>query len=148
LCEGLAASAYLKNNILKPKESRATVICPGPNIAYFSGKFSLDEMVSHIYGKLNLLNDTNRPNLFVNELNLYVEYLKKEISKQIQEMNDKKAKYIIKFKEQLENGIEYYKKLIPQIKDQTEVYRKKMMNELLELEEKLQHLKPVVEQKV
>jgi len=148
LCEGLAAPAYLKNNILKPKESQATVICPGPNIAYFSGKFSLDEMVSHIYGKLNLLNDPNRPNLFVNELNLYVEYLKKDISRQIQEMTDKKAKYFLKFKEQLENGIEYYKQLIPKITDQTEVYRKKMMNELLEIEEKLQYLIPVVEQKV
>jgi hypothetical protein len=148
LCEGLAAPAYLKNDILKAKESKATVICPGPNIAYFSGKFSLDEMVSHIYGKLNLLNDLNRPNLFVNELNLYVEYLKKDISKQIQEMNDKKTKYFVKFKEQLENGIEYYKQLIPEITDQTEVYRKKMMNELLEIEEKLQHLNPVVEQNV
>jgi hypothetical protein len=148
LCEGLAAPAYLKNDILKAKESKATVICPGPNIAYFSGKFSLDEMVSHIYGKLNLLNDINRPNLFVNELNLYVEYLKKDISKQIQEMNDKKTKYFVKFKEQLENGIKYYKQLIPKITDQTEVYRKKMMNELLEIEEKLQHLNPVVEQKV
>jgi hypothetical protein len=148
LCEGLAAPAYLKNDILKAKESKATVICPGPNIAYFSGKFSLDEMVSHIYGKLNLLNDLNRPNLFVNELNLYVEYLKKDISKQIQEMNDKKTKYFVKFKEQLENGIKYYKQLIPKITDQTEVYRKKMMNELLEIEEKLQHLNPVVEQNV
>jgi hypothetical protein len=59
-----------------------------------------------------------------------------------------KTKYFIKFKEQLENGIEYYKQLIPHIKDQTEVYRKKMMNELLEIEEKLQHLNPVVEQNV
>jgi hypothetical protein len=105
-------------------------------------------MVSHIYGKLNLLNDPNRPNLFVNELNLYVEYLKKDISKQIHEMNDKKAKYFVKFKEQIENGIEYYKQLIPKITDQTEVYRKKMLNELLEIEEKLQHLNPVVEQRV
>jgi hypothetical protein len=105
-------------------------------------------MVSHIYGKLNLLNDPNRPNLFVNELNLYVEYLKKDISKQIHEMNDKKAKYFVKFKEQIENGIEYYKQLIPKITDQTEVYRKKMLNELLDIEEKLQHLNPVVEQRV
>ncbi|MFA6945271.1 MAG: hypothetical protein WC220_05145 [Pedobacter sp.] len=147
LCEGLAAPAYLKNNILKSKESRATVICPGPNIAYFSGKFSLDEMVSHIYGKLNLLNDPERPNLFVNELNLYVDYLKKDISRQLQEMNDKKAKYFSKFKEQLENGITYYKQLIPKITNQTEVYRKKMLNELLEIEEKLQHLNLIAEQR-
>jgi hypothetical protein len=146
LCEGLAAPAYLKNGILKPKESRAVAICPGPNIAYFSGKFSLDEMVSHIYGKLNLLNDNDRPNLFVNELNLYVEYLKKDISKHLQDMSDKKAKYVSKFKEQLQVGIDYYKQLVPKITDQTEVYRKKMLNELKEIEEQLQHLNPVVKQ--
>ena len=148
LCEGLAAPAYLKNGILKPKESRAVAICPGPNIAYFSGKFSLDEMVSHIYGKLNLLNDNDRPNLFVNELNLYVEYLKKDISKHLQDMSDKKAKYVSKFKEQLQVGIDYYKQLVPKITNQTEVYRKKMLNELKEIEEQLRHLNPVVNQEI
>lgn len=148
LCEGLAAPAYLKNGILKPKESRAVAICPGPNIAYFSGKFSLDEMVSHIYGKLNLLNDNDRPNLFVNELNLYVEYLKKDISKHLQDMSDKKAKYVSKFKEQLQVGIDYYKQLVPKITNQTEVYRKKMLNELKEIEEQLQQLNPVVNQEI
>ena len=140
LCEGLATPAYLKNDMIKAKENKATVICPGPNIAYFKGKFSLDEMVSHIYGKLNLLNDTERPNLFINELNLYVEYLKKDLNRHLQEMNDKKAKYLSKFKDQLENGIEYYKQLIPFITDQTEVYRKKMLAELLEIEQKLKYL--------
>jgi hypothetical protein len=146
LCEGLASPAYLKNGIIKPKESTAVAICPGPNIAYFSGKFSLDEMVSHIYGKLNLLNDLDRPNLFINELNLYVEYLKNDISKHLQEMSEKKAKYVSKFKEQLQVGIDYYKQLVPMITDQTEVYRKKMLNELQEIEEQLQHLNPVAKQ--
>lgn len=140
LCEGLAAPAYLKNNILRPKESKAVAICPGPNIAYFSGKFSLDEMISHIYGKLNLLNGVDRPNLFVNELNLYMEYLKKDISRQLQEMNDKKAKYISKFKEQLQNGIDYYKQLVPHITDQTEGYRNNMLKELFDIEAKLRLL--------
>lgn len=148
LCEGLASPAYLKNGIIKPKESTAVAICPGPNIAYFSGKFSLDEMVSHIYGKLNLLNDLDRPNLFVNELNLYVEYLKKDISKHLQDMSDKKVKYVSKFKEQLQVGIDYYKQLVPKITDQSEVYRKKMLLELQEIEEQLQHLNPIVIQRV
>ena len=148
LCEGLATPAYLKNNILKPKETKATVICPGPNIAYFNGKFSLDEMVSHIYGKLNLLTDNERPNLFINELNLYVEYLKKDISKHLQEVSDKKAKYLSKFKEQLENGIEYYKQLVPLISDQTEIYRKKMLAELLEIEQKLKHINLEVQHQI
>jgi hypothetical protein len=148
LCEGLATPAYLKNGIIKPKESTAVTICPGPNIAYFSGKFSLDEMVSHIYGKLNLLNDVDRPNLFVNELNLYVDYLKKDINKHLQDMSDKKAKYVSKFKEQLQIGIDYYKQLVPIITDQTEVYRKKMLLELEEIEKQLQHLSPMVNQGV
>lgn len=146
LCEGLATPAYLKNDIIKAKESTAVAICPGPNLAYFSGKFSLDEMINHIYGKLNLLNDPNRPNLFINELNLYVDYLKKDISKHVQEMSDKKAKYVAKFKEQLQLGIDYYKDLVPKINDQTEIYRKKMLKELQEIEEKLQHLNPTANQ--
>lgn len=148
LCEGLATPAYLKNGIIKPKESTAVTICPGPNIAYFSGKFSLDEMVNHIYGKLNLLNDVDRPNLFVNELNLYVDYLKKDISKHLQDMSDKKAKYVSKFKEQLQIGIDYYKQLVPKITDQTEVYRKKMLLEIEAIEEQLQHLSPIISQGV
>lgn len=148
LCEGLATPAYLKNGIIKPKESTAVTICPGPNIAYFSGKFSLDEMVNHIYGKLNLLNDVDRPNLFVNELNLYVDYLKKDISKHLQDMSDKKAKYVSKFKDQLQIGIDYYKQLVPKITDQTEVYRKKMLLEIEEIEEQLKHLSPMLNQGV
>ena len=60
-------------------------------------------------------------------------------------MSDKKAKYLSKFKEQLENGIEYYKHLIPIISDQTEIYRKKMLAELLEIEQKLKHLNLEIE---
>ena len=105
-------------------------------------------MVSHIYGKQNLLNDLDRPNLFVNELNLYVEYLKKDISKHLQDMSDKKVKYVSKFKEQLQVGIDYYKQLVPKINDQSEVYRKKMLLELQEIEEQLQHLNPIITQGV
>ena len=143
LCEGLAASAYLKNGILKPKENKAVAICPGPNIAYFTGIFSLDEMVKHIYGKLNLLNNIQRPNLFINELNLYVEYLMKDITQHLKEISDKKSKYISKFQEQLQHGIDYYKQLIPQISNQTEVYRNNMLNELLEIEARLNLLHPI-----
>jgi hypothetical protein len=86
--------------------------------------------------------------LFINELNLYVEYLKKDISKHLQDMSDKKAKYVSKFKEQLQVGIDYYKQLVPKITDQSEVYRKKMLLELQEIEEQLQHLNPIVTQGV
>src|SRR5690606_18118318 len=112
LCEGLVTSAYLKNDMRKPKEVEAVAICPGPNIAYFSGEFSLEEMVKHIYGKINLLAGVSRPNVFINELNLYIDYLKKDISSSLKDLNDRKLKYFTKFQQQLQNGIDYYKELI------------------------------------
>lgn len=137
LCEGLCASAYLKNDMLKPKENKAVSICPGPNLAYFSGKYSLKEMVSHIYGRLDLLADVDRPNLFVNELNLYIEYLKKDISTQLDELSAKKAKYFVKFKEQLLLGIAYYKELIPELKWQTNIAISEMQQQLKQAENSL-----------
>jgi len=135
LCEGLATSAYLAYDLLKPRENSAVAICPGPNLAYFSGSFSLEEMVKHIYGKLNLLADIPRPNIFINELKLYVDYLRKDVETSFQDL--KKAKYLQKFRDQLQNGIQYYKELIPAIYNQTEAYRKKMMDDLLELEKQV-----------
>src|SRR3546814_17381850 len=73
---------YIKNNILEPKERTAVSICPSPNLVYFSGRFTLEQMIKHIYGKVNLLDDIERPNLFINELKLYVEYLNKEIGRE------------------------------------------------------------------
>lgn len=143
LCEGLVTSTYIKNGMLKPKENSAVAICPGPNIAYFSGEFTLEEMVKHIYGKLNLLSGSKRSNIFINELNLYLDYLKKDISSSLKDLNDKKLKYLSKFQQQLENGINYYKDLIPAIQNQTEIYKNKMMDELLELESRLLNMKLV-----
>ncbi|MFB9843847.1 hypothetical protein [Mucilaginibacter ginsenosidivorans] len=140
LCEGLATSVYQKNNMLQAKENKAVAICPGPNTAYFSDIFSLDELVKHIYGKFNLLSGIERPNMFINELNLYIDYLKKDVENHFKDLSDKKAKYLSKFKDQLQNGIAYYKELIPRISDQTETYLNKMYEQLAEAEFKLQLL--------
>ncbi|WP_426585814.1 hypothetical protein [Mucilaginibacter sp. R-33] len=140
LCEGLCASAYIKNDILKARENKAVTICPGPNIAFFSGVYTLDDMVGHIYGHINLLEATTRPNMFINELNLYIDYLKKDISGYVANLNEKKGKYLLKFKDQLQQGITYYKELIPQISNQTQDYLERMLKDLLLSEEKLQLL--------
>lgn len=111
LCTGLCNSAYIKLGMLKPREQKAVSICPGPNLAYFSRQYSLKEMVGHIYGKQDLLKGINRPNLFVKEFELYVEYLRKEIDAAF-DISTKRAKYISKFYEQLTNGVNYYKETI------------------------------------
>ncbi|PYF68880.1 hypothetical protein [Pedobacter nutrimenti] len=115
LCEGLCASVYLKNDLLKPRENPAVSICPGPNLAYFSGTYSLSQMIGHIYGRENLLGQIERPNLFVKELQLYVEYLKKDMEIHLHSINEKKNKYFQKFSAQLQQGINYYKELIPSL---------------------------------
>jgi hypothetical protein len=137
LCEGLCASAYLKADMLKPRESKAVSICPGPNLAFFSGKYSLATMVDHIYGRVNLLHGVKRPNLFVNELNLYIKYLKADIAAQIEGISDKKAKYFSKFTSQVQQGIEYYKGLLPELKFQKQSIYLQMEQQLLEAESML-----------
>lgn len=114
LCEGLCSSTYQKLGILKPKESKAVAICPGPNLAYFSKIYSLEEMVGHIYGKVDLLEKVKRPNFFIKELELYINYLNTEIKTMVEEVNAKKQKQLIVFKEQLLKGIDYYKELFGQ----------------------------------
>lgn len=131
LCEGLSVSVLLKDNIPISHKLTSVTICPGPNLAYFSGIFSLREMVDHIYGRLNLLNSLPRPNLFINEVQLYIDYLKNSIEKNISTMNAKQNKYLQTFKTNLLEGIEYYKNLLPQLKRETEQYKDKMKNELL-----------------
>lgn len=124
LCEGLCSSTYLKTGILKPKENKAVSICPGPNIAYFSKQYTLKEMVGHIYGRLDLLKGTDRPNVFIKELGLYINYLKKEVEtfisdlslptedSQVNKSNAKKTQYFTKFCSQLIEGINYYHQMI------------------------------------
>lgn len=123
--------------MLKPKENKAVSICPGPNLAYFSGKYSLKEMIQHIYGKTNLLDAVNRPNLFINELNLYVDYLKKDIALQLDELSVKKERYFTKFKEQLLHGIAYYKGLVPELKKQSNIAISEMQQQLQQAEHAL-----------
>ncbi len=115
LCEGLCTSTYIKTNILKPKESKAVAICPGPNLAFFDKVYSLDEMVKHIYGGVNLLDKVQRPHVFVNELNLYIDYLQTEVQLYFKNINDKKKKHLDAFKGQLEKGIAYYKDLFNEL---------------------------------
>ncbi|WAC40285.1 hypothetical protein [Pedobacter sp. SL55] len=115
LCEGLCTSTYIKTNMLKPKESKAVVICPGPNLAFFNKVYSLDEMVKHIYGNINLLDKVQRPHVFVNELNLYIDYLQTEVQLYFKNINDKKKRHLDGFKNQLQKGIAYYKDLFSEL---------------------------------
>jgi len=130
LCEGLCASAYLKYDMLKPRESKAVAICPGPNLAYFSGIYTLEQMVKHIYGATDLLGKIRRPHMFIKELNLYIDYLQNDLQSQLKELTDKKRKQLSNFKLQLQEGINYYKTLVADSANQTSQIFQDLIDEL------------------
>lgn len=118
LCTGLGNSALQNFDIEPTHHQHAIAVCPGPNLAYFSGTFSLKEMVDHIYGRANILNNRYRPNLFVKELSLYVDYLKNEVEKSVDAMTTKQERYLKTFRDNLLTGVAYYQKLpIPNLQD-------------------------------
>ena len=84
-------------------------VCPGPNLAYFSGKYSLQELTDHIYGRKNVLSGY-RPHMFIKELQLYIDYLK-ELAESTDFSNRREAKKFTRFTQNLEEGIDYYKNM-------------------------------------
>jgi hypothetical protein len=117
LCEGLSASALLKYNLPLHHKLSAITICPGPNLAYFSGVFSLNEMVGHIYGRTSLLNKIPRPHMLINELNQYVDYYHKHLNK-TSAVTEKQRQSKERFLKNIEAGIEYYRGLFPELKNE------------------------------
>ncbi|MDQ6471544.1 hypothetical protein RB619_12890 [Flavobacterium sp. LHD-80] len=110
LCVGLANASYLENNIKIKGQTQGVVICPGPNLAYFDQEVSLKEMLHHIYlGKSVLRID--RPNLFVKELKMYVDYFRNEIENISGEVTANQLKKWNSFKANILEGIEYYQNL-------------------------------------
>jgi len=137
ICVGLGTSALMVNDINRKVEGDGVSICPGPNMAYYSKETSLSEMVGHIYGKNNVIERTDRPNMFVKELGLYLDYLKTKISETSSDMNRKKEKYLVNFSKNLGEGINYYKSMFTNVKScfgtakqSIQIYLNKSLGEL------------------
>jgi hypothetical protein len=137
LCEGLTVSALLVNNIEVHKQSKAVAVCPGPNLAYFSKISSLSEMVDHIYGRNNLVTNPDRPNMFIKELSVNIDYFIKKVEESIKPFSTQTETLLNSFRTNLLDGIYYYKKIIPDILEETEKVKQKMKDELEALEIKL-----------
>ena len=106
ICVDLAGAADRKFGFNK---DATPCFCPGPNIAYFDRTYSLEEMVSHIYGRINLLKDkTNRPHMFIKELMLSVDHLREELERYGLRLSTRTPKYFREFRDGLIEGIEYY----------------------------------------
>ena len=118
LCNGLTASTLMATGLDVKLEGTAVSICPGPNLAYFSSIYSLKSMVDHIYGRTNIIERTDRPNLFVKELKMYIDYLGSKIEETVKPITDKQKKHFVTFQDNLAKGVDYYKELFLKYKTQ------------------------------
>ncbi|HOY14603.1 MAG TPA: hypothetical protein PLY70_15765 [Saprospiraceae bacterium] len=136
LCVGLANAAYLENDIKIKGQAQGVVICPGPNMAYFDKEVSLSDMVKHIYGNTMVMTDDDRPNFFIKELKMYIDYLVHEINGITVDLTTAQIKKWNAFKNNLLEGIEYYQVLfsktsyfkedINTIQTQLDIYKAKV----------------------
>ncbi|MEO7049677.1 MAG: hypothetical protein ABI091_30520 [Ferruginibacter sp.] len=109
LCIGLSNAAAIVYEQPFLKNLPAVTICPGPNISYFSEVVSLHKMTDHIYGRADIIKDKSRPHVFINELFIYIKYLKNDLLETTQPFDKKKEKYFTGFFSQLLSGIAYYR---------------------------------------
>jgi hypothetical protein len=75
--------------------------------------------------------------MFINELRLYVEYLRNHIAVKLETLSAKEQSYARAFRANLLAGIEYYRSMIPRLAEETAEYRETMRQELMELEGQL-----------
>ena len=115
LCVGLGTSALLVNELDTKTEGPGVSVCPGPNMAYFSEIVSLKRMVDHIYGRDNIINRNDRPNMFIKELELNLNYLKNMIEDAPKPFTDNSLKQLTNCSKNLLEGINYYRQLFQQI---------------------------------
>ncbi|WP_028974800.1 hypothetical protein [Spirochaeta cellobiosiphila] len=108
ICHDLAGCATKKLGIDKLALPAMT---PGPNLAYFKGISSLKDMVSHIYGRINLLKVKERPHMFLKELELYINYLRKQGEDFSLGLLKDGEKTIESFIKNISSGISYYHSL-------------------------------------
>lgn len=130
ICVGLGTPALLINDIDTKVEGTGVSVCPGPNMAYFDKKMSLKEMVDHIYGRANVISRTDRPNMFVKELKIYVDFLKNKIEESRGSMNAKQGKYLQNFASNLKDGLNYYQNLYGNVKDKFENTKSGILSDL------------------
>ncbi len=105
ICHDLAGGATINYGI-DPDATPA--ICCGPNIVNFSKIATLKEMVDHIYGRISLMTNPERPHMFVNELMIYIDYFREEVEKSSVDLTTRTQKYLAEFKSNLLEGIENY----------------------------------------
>ncbi|WKD86586.1 hypothetical protein KCTC32516_01962 [Polaribacter huanghezhanensis] len=130
ICVGLSTSTLILNKMSIKKIGDGVSICPGPNMAYYDKIMSLRNITDHIYGRKNVLTRTDRPNMFIKELSLYIIHLQEKMEKVKATIDKKQLRYLLKFKNNLEEGIRYYHELFLDQKQSFMVCKKSLLTTL------------------
>ena len=139
LCMGLAATAVINYGV-ETRESKGVSICPGPNMAYFSKELSLSEMVNHIYNDVKEVVRADRPNMFVNELGMYLKYLSEKIEGHKDHWDRSSEKKLNAFADNMNEGINYYKEMFNSIGDTFIDAKESITNSLNDAVERMQEM--------
>ena len=140
ICVGLGTSALLVNHLDTRVEKTGVSVCPGPNMAYFSEVMTLKEMVDHIYGKHDVIKRKDRPNMFIKELMIYIDYFKNKLDETAQPWTEKQQEYFSNFRDNLDKGIQYYKELFSTVKINLQDKKAKLIADLEKFEVQLKNL--------
>ena len=108
ICHDLAGGTTVKLGL----DYRATpAVCCGPSIVRFRRVYSLDEMLGHTYGRVNLLAGQRIQHMFATELKLSVMLLKQEARRLSHGMPGANPQSLQVIKTNLSTQIEYYRQL-------------------------------------
>ncbi|MBI2094711.1 MAG: hypothetical protein HYT89_00905 [Candidatus Omnitrophica bacterium] len=141
ICRHLGDGALAKHGLEKDKKRLNPAVCPGPNLAYFSRIVSLEEMVGHIYGRARVIGGTvSRPHVLINEMRLYVRFLKEAILKSSSRLTRKEAEYFAEFKKNLTEAVDYYRRLADQILEESEQSRNDFLQHVFILRQELEKI--------
>jgi hypothetical protein len=128
----LGTSALLVNDLDTKVEGDGVSVCPGPNMAYYNRELTLKEMADHIYGRANVIEREDRPNVFIKELSLYFNYLKNQVQEKKQPISNQNNNQLEKFGKNLQSGIDYYKNLFSDLTEYFANTKAEILNELNE----------------
>jgi hypothetical protein len=108
ICHDLAGVASIKMDL--DPDAKASICC-GPNAAYFEGTATLKDMASHIYGRLRLPINSDRPHMLLKELSLSLDFLRTDVTKCREQFSERIMQSINECCENLETGVEHYREL-------------------------------------
>jgi hypothetical protein len=125
ICHDLAGSATVPQGI---DPLAKTAVCCGPNTVYFSRVAQLREMVDHIYGRARLPFKSDRPHMFLKELSLHLDGLKKEFARRQEELGSCNCN-TDSVRENLLTGIRHYREMASRlVNEQRDAFSAKLEN--------------------